>query len=150
MKFIKATPKNLKELHKFEKKCFDRPEDQFSIRSLRHLMTVPTALTLLVTDEKGKIIGEVIGLLRHFKIPSGRVYKIAVDPEIQKKGLGTVLLKKIEEWFCQKKMKKSCAEVRENNRASRAMFVRNGYELTSPLPGYYKNGENGVKFWKEL
>lgn len=150
MKFVKATTKDLPALMAFEKRTFKRPEDQFRRSSLYHLMTVPTSLTLLVKDEKGEIIGEVIGLLRHFKIPSGRVYKIGVDKNARKKGMGTLLLKEIERWFKKEGMKKCCAEVRESNKASRTMFERNGYVETGFLPFFYANGENGIKYWRDL
>lgn len=150
MKFVKATTKDLNALMAFEKKNFKRPEDQFKRSSLYHLMTVPTSLTLLVKDEKGNIIGEVIGLLRHFKVPSGRVYKIGVDKDIRKKGMGTELLHEIERWFKKVGMKKSCAEIREGNKASRHMFEKNGYVETGFLPYYYANGENGIKYWRDL
>ncbi|GAB4282390.1 MAG: hypothetical protein Kow0029_27940 [Candidatus Rifleibacteriota bacterium] len=150
MKFVEAKIEDVPALHEFEKKCFRRPEDQFPMRNLRHLIVSPTSMTLLIKDENGQIIGEVIGLLRNFKIPSGRVYKIGVSPEVQKRGLGTTLLKEIEGWFKKKGMKRSCAEVREGNKASRAMFEKNGYIETRFLPFYYANGENGVKYWKDL
>jgi ribosomal protein S18 acetylase RimI-like enzyme len=150
MKFVEATVNDVPALHEFEKKCFHRPEDQFPTRNLRHLIVSSTSLTLLVKDESGKIIGEVIGLLRHFKIPSGRVYKIGVAPDIQQRGMGSALLQKIEEWFVENGMKKSCAEIRENNKASRGMFEKNGYTEEGFLPFYYANGENGIKYWKNL
>lgn len=150
MKFVKAKVKDVQALHEFEKKCFDRPEDQFPLRNLRHLIVSSTSLTLLALDESGKIVGEVIGLLRHFSVPSGRVYKIGVSPDVQKKGMGTALLMEIEKWFKKCGMKKSCAEIREKNNASRGMFEKNHYEETGFLPFYYANGANGIKYWKNL
>jgi ribosomal-protein-alanine N-acetyltransferase len=104
----------------------------------------------LLKDAKGEIVGEVIGFLRNYKVPSGRVYKIGVSPDIQAKGIGSYLLKEIESRFKKAGMVRSCAEVRVGNGSSRAMFSKNNYILTSPLPGYYANGEDGVKFWKKL
>jgi ribosomal protein S18 acetylase RimI-like enzyme len=150
MKFSKARVEDINALHEFELRCFDRPEDQFPKRNLRHLITSPTSITLLVKDEADKIIGEVIGLLRNFSIPSGRVYKIAVDPQIQKKGMGSEILHEIERLFRKRGMKKSCAEVRVGNKASRRMFEKNAYHLTRTIDGYYANGEAAVKLWKEL
>lgn len=147
---IEAVVSDLDDLMRFEKACFTEKADQFPRRNLRHLITSPTSKTLLVKDKKGKIIAEVIGLLRHFKIPSGRVYKIAVDPSLQKKGMGSKLLAAIESWFISKSMKKSCAEVRESNIGSRTMFERNGYIETKTCYHYYVGGENAIKFWKDL
>jgi ribosomal-protein-alanine N-acetyltransferase len=94
--------------------------------------------------------GEVIGLLRNFSVPSGRIYKIGVHPEMKKRGIGSFLIKAIEKWFMESGMKKSCAEIRESNSASRGMFQRNGYLETGFRPFYYAGGENAVKCWKDL
>ncbi|MGM0600500.1 MAG: GNAT family N-acetyltransferase [Candidatus Rifleibacteriota bacterium] len=137
-------------LHKFELECFDRPEDQFPVKNLKHLIESPTSLTFLLKNNDGTIAGEVIGLLRNFKIPSGRIYKIAIDPRIQTRGLGSKLLGEMEKLFKQHGMEKSCAEVRQFNIASRSMFLKNGYSETGFLPNYYDNGENAIKYWKNL
>ncbi len=150
MKIAKAHPKDLDELMVFEKKVFKRPEDQFKRWSLRHLMLSPTSLTLLVRDDDGRLIGEVIGLIRNFKVPSGRVYKIGVAGDIRHKGLGTTLLLEIENWFKKMGMAKTTAEVREGNKPSRRMFEKNGYSETGYLPFYYANGEAAIKYWKSF
>lgn len=145
-----AQPSEVGALHKFELECFNRPEDQFPVKNLKHLIESPTSLTYLLKNKDGKIIGEVIGLLRNFTIPSGRIYKIAIDPHIQTRGLGSQLLGETEKLFKQHGMQKSCAEVRQTNIASRTMFLKNGYSETGFLPNYYDNGENGIKYWKDL
>ncbi|MFZ5951534.1 MAG: GNAT family N-acetyltransferase [Candidatus Rifleibacteriota bacterium] len=150
MKFVKACVEDLNELIAFEKTVFKRPEDQFNKRVLRHLMVSPTSLTLLVRDDDGRLIGEVIGLIRNFKVPSGRVYKIGVAGDIRHKGLGTTLLLEIENWFKKMGMKKTTAEVREGNKPSRRMFEKNGYSETDYLPFYYANGEAAIKYWKSF
>lgn len=150
LKIIEAVVADLDDLMRFEKVCFKEKPDQFPRRNLKHLITSPTSKTLVVKDKNGKIVAEVIGLLRHFKIPSGRVYKIAVDPSLQKKGMGSKLLAAIESWFTSKGMKKACAEVRESNIGSRTMFERNGYIETKICQNYYVGGENAIKYWKDF
>lgn len=150
LKLHKAKASEVNPLHEFELKCFDRPEDQFPGKNLKHLIESPTSLTYLLKNKNGKIVGEVIGLLRNFKIPSGRIYKIAVDPDIQTRGLGSMLLAEMETLFKRHGMQRSCAEVRQFNIASRTMFLKNGYKETGFLPNYYENGENGLKYWKHL
>ncbi|EKD84222.1 MAG: hypothetical protein ACD_39C00169G0001, partial [uncultured bacterium] len=103
-----------------------------------------------IRNEKGKICAAVIGLLRHFKIPSGRIYKIGVLPEFARRGVGTALIKEIEKWFKKSGMKKTCAEVRESNAPSRRMFEKNGYIETGTLYYFYAGGENAAKYWKDL
>lgn len=150
LKLIEAGPQDLDDLMRFEKACFKEKPDQFPRRNLRHLITSPTSKTFVAKDQDGKIIAEVIGLLRHFKVPSGRVYKIAVDPCLQKKGMGSKLIAAIESWFVSEGMIRSCAEVRESNTASRTMFEKNGYNEAKTCYYYYVGGENAIKYWKDL
>ena len=149
-KFIVATKDIVDELTEFEKICFEHKPDHFSKRSLRHLIVSPTSRTIIIRNEKGKICAAVIGLLRHFKIPSGRIYKIGVLPEFARRGVGTALIKEIEKWFKKSGMKKTCAEVRESNAPSRRMFEKNGYIETGTLYYFYAGGENAAKYWKDL
>jgi len=147
---IIAGPKDIDDLRVFEANVFEHQPDHFSRRSLTHLATAATSRTLILRDEDGKIYAVIIGLLRHFKIPSGRVYKIGVRPDMKKRGVGSFLIKAIEEWFVESGMKRACAEIRESNIASRTMFARAGYIETGIRYWYYAGGENAVKCWKEL
>lgn len=147
---VVATPYVVDELFEFEKKCFEHPADQFPKRNLLHLIKSSTSRTLIIRDEDGFICATVTGLLRHFKVPSGRIYKIGVRPDMKKRGIGSALIKAIEEWFVTSGMKKSCAEIRESNSPSRTMFEKNGYLKTGLIFWYYAGGENAVKYWKTL
>ena len=146
---IEASTKNLAALHRFELLCFTHPVDVFNPRQLRHLITSPTSITL-VAIEGNEAIAEVIGLLRHFTIPSGRVYKIAVHPKLRGEGMGTRLLEAIEKQFRQAGMPGSCAEIRVSNAPSRKLFEKNGYVLTRIMKPYYLDGEDGAKYWHKL
>ncbi|MBU1105935.1 MAG: GNAT family N-acetyltransferase [Candidatus Riflebacteria bacterium] len=150
LNFIVATKEIVDELFEFEKVCFENKPDQFSKRSLRHLIVSPTSRTIIIRNEKGKICAAAIGLLRHFKIPSGRIYKIGVLTEFARRGVGTALIEEIEKWFKNSGMKKTCAEVRESNTPSRRMFEKKGYVETKTLYYFYAGGENAAKYWKDL
>jgi len=147
---VSATPDDVDDLFAFEKICFEHAVDRFPKRNLRHLITSPTSTTLIIRDEEGKIFATVTGLLRHFKVPSGRVYKIGVLPDRKQKGTGSFLIRAIEDWFRENGMKRTCAEVRESNTPSRRMFEKNGYKETKTIFWYYAGGENAVKYWKDL
>ena len=145
-----ATSKDLPALLEFEEHCFEHVADRFPRRNLLHLINSSTSRTLLLIDDEGKVFGEIIGLLRHFKIPSGRIYKIGVRADMKKRGIGSLLIREMEKWFIESAMKKSCAEIRESNVASRTMFAKNGYLETGLRFFYYAGGENAVKCWKDL
>ncbi len=95
-------------------------------------------------------MGSVIGLIRGFRVPSGRVYKITVNPDYQGRGVGSRLLLALEQEFRDRGMKRCCAEVRVSNLASQHMFSRNGYRFEKRLAHYYDDGEDALKFWKSL
>lgn len=149
-KILVATIEDLPEILEFEKQCFEHLVDRFPRRSFVHMLNSPTSQILLLRDEKGMISGEIIGLLRNFKVPSGRIYKIGVRQDMKKRGIGSFLIREMEKIFIESGMKKSCAEIRESNMASRAMFAKNGYAETGFRPFYYAGGENAIKCWKDL
>ncbi len=150
LKVIVATPADVNDLFAFEKICFEHAADQFPKRNLLHIIKSPTGRTVILRDQEGKIFATATGLLRHFKVPSGRIYKIGVLPGLKKRGLGTFLVQAMENWFREMGMKKSCAEVRQSNTPSRKMFEKNGYLETGTIFWYYAGGENAAKYWKTL
>lgn len=147
-RIIAAKAADWKALHELEKQCFP-PPDIFRPTVLKHLLASPTCEVFLITCEK-HLLGSVAGLFRHFPVPSGRVYKIAVAPEFQGQGFAGIMLDFIEKRFRKQGMVKSCAEVRINNISSRLMFQKHGYQEKGILKAYYPDREDGIKFWKTL
>lgn len=153
---IKNSKTLIHEIASFEEKVFQCKNDRFSKQSLRLLVTSPRAYCVVMRDENQKICGWVVGFMRNFKIPSGRIYKIAVREDCRNHGMGSALLNCVEDFFRSKGMKKVCAEVRESNASSLAMFKKNGYKQSGTLYAYYTNltdgieMENGIKHWKSL
>lgn len=146
---IEALPTEVEALHEFERTCFPHVVDVFSIRQLRYLITNNSSRVFLLKINR-KIVGEIIGLIRNFSIPSGRIYKIGVSKAYRGRNFGTKMIQKMERIFRKEKMYKSCAEIRISNTASRRLFESNGYKVTNTLTAYYEDGENGLKVWKIL
>ncbi len=153
---LKARNEDLDAIMSFDELTFKTVTDHFPRRNYKHLINSPTSRFYLLKDSDNEIKGLIIGLLRNFKIPSGRIYKIAVHPDLKGLGKGGELLEFMEDVFRKEKMLKSFAEVRESNMPSRRMFEKKGYELIKPLPIYYGNLEkkleleDGVKYMKLL
>lgn len=156
MDFVKALPSDAQAIVDFERECFPCVTDRFPIKNIKYQLKSNTCLIIVCKTATGKICALVTGFLRHFKQSSGRVYKIGVLPDLKRKGIGSLLLKKIEKWFLENGMQCSYAEVRESNKASRGMFLKNGYKETGKLYGYYGSLkysielEDGVKYKKIL
>lgn len=136
-------------LRRLEEACF-AAEDVFKPRQVRYLLGSPTCRVLVVRDPEKGILAEVVALLRHSSIPSGRIYKIAVHPSAQGRGLARRLLAAAERLFRRQGMRLSVAEVRTGNAGSRALFEHCGYVAGETLPAYYPNGEDGLKYRKPL
>ncbi|MBF0543643.1 MAG: GNAT family N-acetyltransferase [Candidatus Riflebacteria bacterium] len=145
----KATISDAPGIHELEISVF-LPEDVFSIRRIRYLISSPTVFSLVAILDDGKIGANVIALIRRFSVQSGRIYKISVAPSISGNGWASCLLDEIEKNFKKQKIRKICAEVREGNIPSRNLFLKNGYSENGFLDAYYPNGEAGIKFWKKI
>jgi [ribosomal protein S18]-alanine N-acetyltransferase len=143
---LKASKKDWKEIFQLEQECFPTA-DVFKPTQILHLLSSKTSLVFVIRVE-GKIIAHIIGLLRKFRIPSGRIYKVSVSQGARGKGLASKLIFFVEEKFQKMGMKRVCAEVRKSNLASQKMFLKNGYELKKVLPRYYSDGEDAFKLWK--
>lgn len=162
---VKADIDNLEELLILENSCF-KGEDIFSKRQIKRLLTSHTVVIFIsyfsnnsgikngyntftkINCNNKKLAGYVIGLMRHFKIPSARIYKIGVLPEFRHMRLALHLLLYIENIFKAKGMKKIFAEVRKSNIPSQNLFIKAGYDKISEIKNYYKNGETAIKFLK--
>jgi len=138
-----------KYLHRLEEDCFS-PVDIFRPAQFRYLLGSPSCRILVIREDGGRVLAELVGLFRHFSIPSGRIYKIAVHPSLRGQGWGGRLIEAMEVEFIKAGMVKAFAEIRESNKKSWAMFEKNGYFVIRKLPGYYVDGEVGVKFRKIL
>lgn len=58
----------------------------------------------------------------------GWLYYLAVDPSVQRKGLGRAMVRHAEKWLRARGMTKAMLMVRENNRRVRGFYDRLGYQ----------------------
>lgn len=81
---------------------------------------------------------------------SARIYSVVVDPACRGRGLGAMLVRAAE----REARRRGCAlmslEVREDNRAARAMYEKLGYGPHAALPAYYEDGAPGLRLRKPL
>jgi ribosomal-protein-alanine N-acetyltransferase len=98
----------------------------------------------LVAEINGQIVGFVIGeirqiLLRGIPLLSkvGHIMNLVVDEKWRKRGVGTLLMGKIEENFRGKHSTKAILEVRESNTEARRFYKSNGYSEMGRVKSYY-------------
>ena len=138
---------DLDALRRLETRCFDL--DAQSRRSLRHLLTRANAAVRVVDGADGGMLAGAILLFRR-GTRSARLYSVAVVPEARGAGLARRLLADAERLAAARGWRRLRAEVRRSNAASRALFAAAGYRERTCLPGYYPDGESGIRLEKEL
>ena len=111
----------------------------------------PTGTFVAVDKFRNKIAGFVFGVCKPFffylqkaDIKDGWIPLIAVDPDYQKKGIGTLLMQTIENYFRSKGTKEVKIEVRESNVGALEFYKKIGFEVDRIIPTYYFDGENGI------
>ncbi len=80
------------------------------------------------------------------------LYWIVVDPDRQGKGVGTQLLRAVEDTLTTNRGRLVVVETssRADYAPTRAFYERRGYAQAARLPGYYAPGDDLVIFLKDL
>jgi len=80
------------------------------------------------------------------------LYWIAVDPDWSSMGIGTRLLKAVEESIqtCQGRMLLIETSSSQNYDRTRWFYIKNGYELIETIPDFYRPGEDRVTYLKRF
>ncbi len=110
----------------------------------------------LVAVEDGDVVGYVVGELREImfsgvshRYKMGHILNIAVDIKRRRIGVGTQLLREMENRFRVRNANKITLEVRESNNAARSFYKKRGYEDIGRVKGYYVN-EDAVIMCRSL
>jgi len=103
--------------------------------------------TFLVAEESGEVVGYVVGALMR---RGGHVLSLAVHPLHRRKGVGSGLMKALEEVLKSRGAKRVELEVREDNVEARAFYEKLGYKPVRRLRRYYSDGSNAVAYRKEV
>ncbi len=129
-----------------ETRSFD-PVDRFSKKTWRYLLSVAnkrgTAITL-IAKENNVIVGSINVLIRS-KGHTARIYSIAVDPAMRGRGIGAMLIRALDQHL-NKQYDRLSLEVRSDNKVARGLYERLGFRLDRPLPRYYPDGGDGVRY----
>lgn len=69
----------------------------------------------------------------------GLICNLLVDKNYRRKGLGSMLIKEAEKKLQEKGITEPYLHVRTTNTATKDLYEKLGYKITSTLEGYYKN-----------
>jgi ribosomal-protein-alanine N-acetyltransferase len=108
----------------------------------------------LVATIKNKTIGYTvgeIGIKREKNNPKslGHILNLAVEPDFQGKGAGTMLLDELEKRFIKKDADLAYLEVRESNKRAQMVYIKRGYQYVRTAKNYYGD-EDGFILTKKL
>jgi ribosomal-protein-alanine N-acetyltransferase len=107
--------------------------------------------TCFVVELRGKVVAFLIGAPQ----PGdegyyGHVSNLAVSERCRKRGMGRLLLKRVEHQFMVEGAMGIQLEVRESNEGARNFYSKMGYEEVFTFPWYYSNGENAIVMMKSF
>lgn len=128
-------PGDLDAVNSLEKLCFKDPYPSYFISQLAE--TNPDTFLVAVVDNNlvGYAVAEHRGGHNH-------LVSIAVHPILRRSGIGTRLLRALEERI--EKRKAFRLEVRESNLPAIEFYREHGFHRTRVVRGYYSDGEDAL------
>lgn len=102
----------------------------------------------LVCEYFGPTVGFVVGTLSGIR--TARILVIAVLEPYRCKGIGTALMTEFTNACGMKGISSIELEVRKSNKGAARFYTKHGYQVIDVLPRFYKDGEDGLKMWRNL
>jgi len=144
----RAKISDLKSLYEIEVECFSG--EAFPPSLIRRFLEDSRFITL-VAVLGDKIVGFIAALIEGFvEEKAGHVYSIDVKPSYRRMGVGSSLLKSLEENLREAGVKICYLETCRDNLAAVSFYLKNGYRACKILKNYYGAGRDGVRFVKRI
>ena len=125
------------EIYYVEKISFNEPWTREMLES-----EINGAFSVLATESVGgKICAYAIGRV---VAGEGELFKIAVVPELRRKGIGEKLLRSLHAQMKEKGAECCFLEVRKKNAAAVMLYEKLGYERLRDIPRYYPDDDAAV------
>jgi [ribosomal protein S18]-alanine N-acetyltransferase len=102
---------------------------------------------VIVTRESGQVIA--FAVMRYLD-DEARLDLFGVLPQHRRKGVGTRMVRWLEETALCNGTGVVYLETRVSNRAARAFYQSLGYQVTQQIPGYYRGIETAVRLAHDL
>ena len=111
--------------------------DAWSEKAVLETLRQPTALCL-VEEKAGRRVGYLLAYQAADEIEIARV---AVVEEVKRQGVGTALMKKLQEEGTQRKAGKILLDVREKNYTAQAFYEKTGFKKDGVRKSFYTEPE---------
>jgi ribosomal-protein-alanine N-acetyltransferase len=143
----RARPTDIPEIMAIERECFVEPWDEEVF-----VQTVEwTPFSFFVAMADGKIRGFVVGCIENTgSAVYGHVSNLGVTADYRGKGLGRLLVSRLERQFVLDGAGGVLLEVRVSNTDAQEFYRKLGYREAFLLSGYYSNGEDALVMMKDL
>jgi ribosomal protein S18 acetylase RimI-like enzyme len=142
----KAERGHIDALVALEHRVFDT--DRLSRQSLQRFLQSSSA-EVIVAQEGAALAGTAIVLFRAGSL-LGRLYSIAVAPEMSGRGVASMLLQAAEDAALARGCRAIRLEVHVTNHAAIARYRKSGYREFGRLRKYYEDGGDALRFEKRL
>jgi len=120
--------------------------DRYSKSVFRYYYTVFPDL-FFVAELCGRVVGYVIGEMRG---SIGHVVSIAVHPSFRRRGIGWMLMDRVEGEMASRGAKLVYLEVAVDNTPAISMYTKRGYRVAGVVEKYYSSGADAYIMVKEL
>ncbi len=134
---------DLSKIVEIESQCFPE-ETAFPPGMFAYLIRYATTLVAL---DDSRIAGFIIG---YASGETGFIYTLDVHPEYRRKGVGSMLIRALEEILRSQGTRRIRLEAAVKNSAALELYRKAGYREKELLRNYYGRGKNAVRMWKEL
>lgn len=141
-----SRPGDLEPLVALENRCF--AGDRMSRRSYRAALANPRAV-ILVAQTGQQLAGAAVAFFRADS-PAGRLYSIAVAPDMHGRGIGARLLARMERLARQRGAGSLRLEVSTGNKSALALYRKSGYGVIGRIERYYEDGTDAWRLEKPL
>lgn len=140
-----AGPADTDQILAIEEISFESPGERFTRRQIKALISNQRAL-VTVAELDGRVVGWAAALVRqHRRWKSGRLYAIAIHPEMRGRRLGRMLAEHTFDALASNGITRLFLEVRENNHPAIALYASLGFVRQKALPNYYGYHVHGLR-----
>jgi len=145
VKIRRFFPSDLKEIRKIEKASF--PNQKAWSKGYFEKIYQKYPKEFLVAKIERKIVGYIIG---QKELKEAKIISLAIAPNWQKKGIGTVLIKFLINLFKKEGLKKNSLHTRTKNKIGILFFKKSGFEISKKIKNYYRNGDDAYLMRRKI
>ena len=146
MNYLSAGKQHLEQLMALEAKCFKT--DRMSRRSMKRFIEHNHAV-FEVAECNGQLVGYAL-VLFHRGTRLARLYSIAVDPDMQGRGIASQLMKDAEKDAIEHGALYLRLEVNQHNHGAISLYKKFGYREFGLLHDYYEDHADALRMQKQI